>query len=382
MNAKHKRALEQNKLGDLRAGARLLDDRMPEHRSGGTPGGVRRERPLSLAGADNDSVREKSKSVVFSALLPHAPILVPQVGGRRARPAAATIEAMRAVAAGLIRACPEAVLVISPHAPRRPGAFGIWLDPRLEGSLARCGFPNAAVDLPNDLELVAQIAEFAARRKVATWNIRRTYLDYGTVVPLWFIAEAGWSGPTVVVSLNQPGEGGLDSFGAAISSAAGHAGRRLAVIASGDLSHRLTAETPRGYHPSGQLSDRTLIDLLQRGAAREVANIDPALRAAADEDAVDSTIIALAAADWQMPGHRVLSYEGPFGVGYGVALLYQNTRPRRRVLKNAATMKKQPAAKAKAKPVKVQDLKPTKEPKGGGVLLRNHNETLVGDDEP
>jgi hypothetical protein len=42
-------------------------------------------------------------------------------------------------------------------------------------------------------------------------------------------------------------------------------------------------------------------------------------------------------------------------------------------------MKKQPAAKAKAEPIKVQDLKPKKEPKGGGVTLKNHNETLVRD---
>ncbi|MEA3208704.1 MAG: hypothetical protein QOE70_1761 [Chthoniobacter sp.] len=50
-------------------------------------------------------------------------------------------------------------------------------------------------------------------------------------------------------------------------------------------------------------------------------------------------------------------------------------------------MKKQPAAKAKAKPIKIQDLTPKKEPKGGDFpkapgLRTNHNETLVRDDEP
>jgi AmmeMemoRadiSam system protein A len=239
----------------------------------------------------------------------------------------ATVEAMRAAAGELIRAAPDAVVVISPHAPRRAGAFGIWLDPHLQGTLAPFGAPDAALDLPNDLELAAEIADAAARRKVVIWDIRGTELDHGAVVPLWFVAEAGWRGPTVVLSLNHPGEGRRESLGGAISSAAGHVGRRLAVIASGDLSHRLTTDAPGGYHPCAQLADRTLIDLLQRGAGRDVASIDPALREAAGEDAVDSTVIALAAAGWQMPGRRVLSYEGPFGVGYGVALLYQRGNP-------------------------------------------------------
>ena len=46
------------------------------------------------------------------------------------------------------------------------------------------------------------------------------------------------------------------------------------------------------------------------------------LREQAAEDAADSTIIAASAAGWQAVGHRVLNYEGPFGVGYGVAILF------------------------------------------------------------
>jgi AmmeMemoRadiSam system protein A len=37
---------------------------------------------------------------------------------------------------------------------------------------------------------------------------------------------------------------------------------------------------------------------------------------------VDSTVAAAAAVHWSAAGHKVLNYEGPFGVGYGVAILF------------------------------------------------------------
>ena len=55
----------------------------------------------------------------------------------------------------------------------------------------------------------------------------------------------------------------------------------------------------------------------------QVAELRSDLQDLAAEDAVDSTLVAAAAANWDAAGHEVLSYEGPFGVGYGVAILYQ-----------------------------------------------------------
>jgi AmmeMemoRadiSam system protein A len=51
--------------------------------------------------------------------------------------------------------------------------------------------------------------------------------------------------------------------------------------------------------------------------------MDANLRVLAAEDAADSTVIAASAVDWKTSGHEVLNYEGPFGVGYGVAVLFE-----------------------------------------------------------
>jgi AmmeMemoRadiSam system protein A len=274
----------------------------------------------------DDGVRSpdvgRAQAVVCAVLMPHAPILVPAVGGARGDAAAASCQAMRAAAAAVLSYRPESLVLISPHSPRQPGAFGLWADNRLEGSFDQFGAPQAQVNLPNDRRLANALVVEAQSRSVAILPISNYRLDHGALVPLWFLAEAGWAGPTIILSLNYSDDGGLTNLGEAIAAAANGLHRRIGLVASGDMSHRLTTNAPCGFHPQAPEFDETFIHLVRGGNYRELQQINPDLRELAAEDAVDSTLIAAAAVGWQSDGHRVLSYEGPFGVGYGVAILF------------------------------------------------------------
>lgn len=261
-------------------------------------------------------------AVTCAVLMPHAPILVPPVGGQRGEAAAGSIRAMREVAKKVVSLQPESLVLVSPHSPRKPGAFGLWAEDTLEGAFDQFGRPEVAIRLPNDRQLAAAIVAESKKRNVVTWHIRHQPLDHGALVPLWFLAEAGWKGPTVIASMNYPGEGGCTSFGEAIGAAAKSLHRRIAFIASGDMSHRLTKSAPCGFHPEAHRSDETFIRLIRAGDYRGLQKLDPARLELAAEDAVDSTVIAAAAVCWSATGHEVLHYEGPFGVGYGVAVLF------------------------------------------------------------
>ena len=275
-----------------------------------------------LAGKPAGTRENETAAVVCAVLMAHAPILVPEVGGERGGAARASCQAMRQAAASLTHYRPEAVVLISPHSPRKPRAFGLWVGERLHGSLAQFHAAGAKVSLPNDTPLAQAIATETGTRDLATWMIDEPTLDHGALVPLWFLAEAGWAGPTVVLSLNYPEDGGLGEFGEAIAAAARVSRRRIAIVASGDMSHRLTQNAPCGFHPQAHEFDEAFIRLIRDGDYHGIGNMDAALRELAAEDAADSTVVAAAAVDWRAAGHKVLSYEGPFGVGYGVAILF------------------------------------------------------------
>lgn len=229
---------------------------------------------------------------------------------------------MRNLAARLAAREVGTLVLVSPHSPRRPRAFGIWDGARLSGSLARFGAPEAAVDLANDREFASGLTGSLTSLGVSSWRIPEGELDHGAVVPLWFLVEAGWRGPTVVLSLRDPEEGGWEELGRAIRDTAARLGRRVAVIASGDMSHRLAPGAPAGYHPRAAGFDCAVIEALRAADDGALRDFDPGWQEVAGEDALDSIRVGLAAADWRSGGREVLGYEGPFGVGYGVAVLF------------------------------------------------------------
>lgn len=99
--------------------------------------------------------------------------------------------------------------------------------------------------------------------------------------------------------------------------------KRLAWIASGDMSHRLKEDGPYGLHPSGPKFDKKFIDLLKKKDIVGILNLKPRLVEEAGECGLRSFCMLLGALegakiDWKP---EILSYEGPFGVGYLVARL-------------------------------------------------------------
>lgn len=277
---------------------------------------------LKVSGLFMDAAKGQ---IVIAALLPHAPILIPCVGGERCEDARASMQAMSDLSRRVVASQPECLVLISPHSPRRRGAFAIWAGERLTGSLRQFGAPEAAIDLPADETISQLIMKEARARGVAMWWLYDQELDHGATVPLWYLTQAGWAGPTVVLGLNYPGEPGLLELGQAIAAAAHHISFRLAVIASGDMSHRLKPGAPAGFHPRARDFDHQFIGHLRSGNFHQLEHPDSELQEIAAEDVADSTLVAASAANWDAAGHQVLSYEGPFGVGYGVAILHCRT---------------------------------------------------------
>ncbi len=259
----------------------------------------------------------------FCGLLPHPPIVVPEVGRERLDGCMSTVDACRDFARRMMATEPDRLFVVSPHSPRQGSAFGVWDGDRLRGDLGRFGAPGSAVDLANDSEMVEALARAAGAQGQATWSIPPEPLDHGAVVPLWFLVEAGWSGPTCLASLPwHATPAAMEAFGRALAAAAASLEGRAALIASGDMSHRCKPDAPAGYHPRAVEFDRALTGLVGDGRLDAIGSIDAELRELAAEDAADSSQIVAAAIGYRPHGEEVLSYEHPFGVGYLVAVFH------------------------------------------------------------
>lgn len=258
----------------------------------------------------------------MTAVAPHPPIIVPEVGGREADSAAATVRGMREVAARVSAASPDTLVVITPHGPVLRDALVISAVQPLKGSLAQFGAPGAAVEMENDLDLVRAVVGESRKRGIPCVAAERGMggIDHGALVPLYFLAKAGLRSRLVSITMAMLPRGDLFEFGRAIRAACEALKRRCALIASGDLSHRLIRGAPAGYSPRGKEFDRVIVDALRSGDANAVLSLDEDLADEAGECGLRPVIIMFGALDGLEYEPVVLSYEGPFGVGYATAV--------------------------------------------------------------
>jgi AmmeMemoRadiSam system protein A len=269
-------------------------------------------------------------SISCAVLMCHAPIVIPEIAGAQAAHCKTTTEAMRETARALIAHEPSLIILISPHAPRRPRSIGLTFDDTLSGDFERFGHAQVSLQLSGARREAERIADMARAEGVATHALSGHALDHGSMVPLFFVHEAGYRGSIVVTSLPYPGTDLEAAFGNALRQAARESALCWAILASGDMSHRLTRDAPAGFAPRAREFDRGFARALRHGDLRSAIGADLELQELAAEDVVQSTAVAAAAVQYRAHGTRVFAYEAPFGVGYLEALLFsQNTEQKR-----------------------------------------------------
>lgn len=202
--------------------------------------------------------------IVFAAMVPHPPILLPDVGTEKDREmVSSTIEALGSLGERFKEAGPEKILISSPH-------------------------PDWGFNVP--LFFLVQDLNVEVETLITGPEEPRVYFDKGKEV-----YKDDRSG-----------------------------NEKLALIASGDLSHKLKNEGPYEYHPDGEKFDKELVSSLK---SKDLENILDLSRKypEAGECGLRSFSFLLGVLEARKEEEdrdfdiEVISYEGPFGVGYLVA---------------------------------------------------------------
>ena len=259
--------------------------------------------------------------LVFSGIAPHPPIMVPEVGRESASDVVDSIDAMAELARRVIESGAETIIVISPHAPLEADAFVAYEGPELFGDFSRFNAPETYFAAKVDKELLSAIKRAAASRNYDVVMLAEPDLDHGIAVPLYFLFRNGWEGKVVTLGYSFLTNEDHLRFGSCIREAADQLGRRVAFIASGDLSHRLKPSAPAGYSPDAHVFDEEVVAALRANSPQRIVEIDHNLRRLAGECGYRSMLVAIGATSELALSCEVLSYEAPFGVGYLVAQL-------------------------------------------------------------
>ena len=259
-------------------------------------------------------------SILAAFIVPHPPLILPEVGRGEEKKIQKTIDAYREIVRRVAAFAPDTVVVTSPHATMYADYFHISPGEGADGDLSQFGVSGVAVTALYDQDFVRELTDISAAAGIPAGSLgeRNRSLDHGTLIPLRFLAEQKLAYKVVRIGLS--GLPLIDHyrFGKCIAEAAKKLNRRVVFIASGDLSHKLTAGGPYGFAPEGPEFDREATTAIAQGDFLRFLMFSPAFCEAAAECGLRSFVIMAGALDGRAVRPELLSYEGPFGVGYGV----------------------------------------------------------------
>lgn len=265
--------------------------------------------------------------LTFLALSPHPPLIIPDIGGDRLREVAQTVAGMREMAKDLLASEPELIVFLTPHGNVFSDCINSLGFPNLYGDFSRFGHKKLKFNRPNNLTFIKEIEKMAINRdlsfiiideKITANNRLNVELDHGILVPLYYLQEAGLKKETSIIpiSIGLLSSLTLYEFGSIINEVAEKLGIKVAILASGDMSHRLIDDGPYSFHPDGAKFDNFIKTALVNQDVADIVNISPVLRENAGECAYPSIVIMLGCLDGYNFTSKIYSYEGPLGVGY------------------------------------------------------------------
>jgi len=276
-------------------------------------------------------------AVLGAFAVPHPPIIMPQVGKGEERKIQKTIDAYREVARRIASLKPQTIILTSPHSIMYADYFHISPGKTASGSLIRFGAPDVRVSVEYDARFVEALTNEAEKEKIpaGTLGERNPSLDYdhASVIPLAFVNEFYTNYKLVRIGLSGLSFADHYKLGMCIQKVADTLGIDAVLVASGDLSHKLKEDGPYGLAPEGPEFDKQITEAFAKGDFLRFMTFPYEFAERAAECGLRSFIIMAGALDGKNVKAELLSYEGPFGVGYGVAsFIPEGDDPERRIL--------------------------------------------------
>ena len=128
-------------------------------------------------------------AVKGAVMVPHPPLIIPQIGRGEEQKIRATIDSYHKAAKKIAEWKPDTVVILSPHSVMYADYFHISPGEGAEGDFGQFRTPQVKFRVSYDTEFVSVLSREAEARGIpaGTLGERDRRLDHGTMVPLYFL---------------------------------------------------------------------------------------------------------------------------------------------------------------------------------------------------
>jgi len=265
-------------------------------------------------------------TVVYACIAPHGSEAVEQLASKSSkRKFRRTTDGLRKVALEVGRAKPDTIVIATPHNIRLSKNIGIILSENCTGTLRASLRSRVSVSLKTkcDVEFAAKILESSRRARLPVVGVNYGTnegvtsdmpMDWGTLVPLWFMIPRCRRKPRVVIVTPSREIPLLRNFqfGRIIAEQSEtNPKKRVVFVASADQAHTHKRSGPYGFSRKAKEYDSLILDSVNNDRIGKVMSIKPDLVEAAKPDSLWQMAILAGIADKVTLEADLVSYDVP-----------------------------------------------------------------------
>jgi aromatic ring-opening dioxygenase LigB subunit len=256
--------------------------------------------------------------IVFAAIVPHSPLLLPSIGKEQTEKFSLTLKAMQVLEQDLYAAKPDTIVLMSPHGPMYPDAFSAHAAPSYRGTLKEFGDHATMIERKGDALILDRVHRHMREADIPFTLTSQQELDYGHTIPLTLLTPHLPSIRLLPLSLSHLDGRAHFTFGNELKSVLHNETRRIALIASADLSHHVNPASVHGETAEGKKFDRAMREAVADRHIPDVLALEPSLLEKAGQCGYLPIVTLLGALEHMNCQPEELCYEAPFGVGHMV----------------------------------------------------------------
>lgn len=254
-------------------------------------------------------------SIVFSAITPHLPILIPSIGKENLSKIQSTQNAYKELEQDLYVSKTETIIIFSPHGTIQDNVFAMNLSSEFQIHFKEFGDLSTKLLIAGDVGLGCKIKERMEARQISLQLISESELDYGSGVPLYLLVKNLPNIKIIPIYYSNFDLQAHFKFGQLLKHELLISESRIAVIASGDLSHQIVEDSSARHSAKLAKFDQKLIEYLKNKKTQDIFDISQKLIKESCEDGLKSIVMLLGVLNNIKYEPQVLSYETLFGVG-------------------------------------------------------------------
>ncbi|MDG1950621.1 MAG: AmmeMemoRadiSam system protein B [bacterium] len=257
--------------------------------------------------------------ICFAAVTPHSPLLLPNIGKENTEQLSKTRSALQTLSEELYACRPDTIVIISSHEDQHADAFSLNLHDEYTINFSQFGDLEDAGTFRGDISLMNEIQDHVEASDLPFTLDSHETLNYGTGVPLKLLADNVKNARIIPISISGLGAKEHVQFGALLKDVLINSDKRVAIVASGDLSHCLSKDAPLGLRSEGAEYDALIQEAVSNFSTSVLLSTSDELLNRAEACVHKQLLILFGILERVQTRTELLSYEAPFGVGHLVA---------------------------------------------------------------